>query len=146
MVIKEEIEIKASLGLVWHIFSQMENWDDWNTACRSCCITSGDADLSAGTCFSFVIRPLAFPMTVQPRIVKCDPGREVVWEGGKMGINATHTWKFRVQDGKVRLLSIERFEGPMVWVGVLLNVPKRLHKLTVEFLQTLKSASEACSS
>jgi len=62
-----------------------------------------------------------------------------------MGINATHTWKFREQDGKVRLLSIERFEGPMVWVGVLLNVPKRLHKLTVEFLQTLKSASEACS-
>jgi len=144
MVIKEEIEINAPLGLVWRTFSQMENWDDWNTACRSCCITSGDEDLSAGACFSFVIRPLIFPLKVQPRIVKCDPGREVVWEGGKMGINASHTWRFREEDGKVRLLSVERFDGPMVWLGYLLNVPKRLHGLTLEFLQTLKSAAEAC--
>ena len=83
-------------------------------------------------------------MKVQPRIVKCDPGREVVWEGGKMGINASHTWKFREIDGKVRLLSVEHFKGPMVWMGYLLRVPKRLHRLTIAFLQTLKNASEAC--
>jgi hypothetical protein len=145
MVIKAEIEINAPLNAVWRIFSQMEDWDDWNTACRSCCMVSGDASLSAGTCFTFVIRPLVFPLTVQPRIVSCDPGREIVWEGGKMGINATHTWRFREQDGKVKLLSVERFEGPMVWVGYLLNVPKRLHRLTLEFLRTLKNAAEACS-
>jgi hypothetical protein len=146
MVIKEEIEINAPLGVVWQTFSQMEAWDDWNTACRGCCVISGDASLSAGTCFSFVIRPLVFPMKVQPRIVKCDPGREVVWEGGKMGINASHTWQFHEEDGKVRLLSVECFEGPMVWVGYLLKVPERLHRLTLEFLQTLKGAAEACGS
>ncbi|CAB5141472.1 hypothetical protein D3OALGA1CA_4242 [Olavius algarvensis associated proteobacterium Delta 3] len=63
-----------------------------------------------------------------------------------MGINASHTWQFREEDGKVKLLSVESFQGPMVWVGYLLSVPKRLHRLTVEFLNTLKSASEACSS
>ena len=146
MVITEEIEINAPLSVVWQTFSHMEEWDDWNTACRSCCITSGNDNLSAGTCFSFVIRPLVFPLKVQPRIVKCDPGREVVWEGGKMGINASHTWQFFEEDGKVKLLSVERFKGPMVWAGYMLNVPKRLHRLTLEFLQKLKSASEACSS
>jgi len=145
MVIREEIEINAPLNVVWRIFSQMEDWDSWNTACRSCCITAGDASLSAGTCFSFVIRPLAFPLKVQPKIVKCDPGREVIWEGGKLGINASHTWRFNEEDGKVTLLSVESFKGPMVWVGYLLKVPERLHRLTVEFLRTLKSAAEACS-
>lgn len=144
MIIREEIEIDASLGVVWNTFAQMENWDEWNTACRSCCILSGDAELSTGTCFSFVIRPLVFPLKVQPKIIKCDPGREVIWEGGKMGINASHTWRFREEDGKVVLLSVERFIGPMVWVGYLLNVPNRLHQLTIEFLQTLKRAAEAC--
>jgi hypothetical protein len=32
----------------------------------------------------------------------------------------------------------------MVWVRHLLKVPERLHRLTLEFLQTLKSAAEAC--
>jgi hypothetical protein len=145
VIIREEIEIDAPLAMVWHTFSQMENWDEWNTACRSCALISGDADLSAGTCFSFVIRPLVFPMTVKPKIVQCDPAKEVIWEGGRLGINASHTWRFREVDGKVRLLSVERFKGPMVWVGHLLNVPNRLHALTLEFLQTLKQAAEACS-
>ena len=32
----------------------------------------------------------------------------------------------------------------MVWGGHLLNVPARLHRLTLAFLQTLKQAVEAC--
>jgi hypothetical protein len=58
MVIREEIEINAPLNVVRRIFSQMEDWDSWNTASRSRCITTGGESLSAGTCFSFVIRPL----------------------------------------------------------------------------------------
>jgi hypothetical protein len=144
MVIREEVEINAPLNVVWRIFSQMEDWDSWNTACRDCCITAGEPSLAAGTCFSFVIRPLVFPLKVQPKVVKCDLGREVIWEGGRFGINASHIWQFSEEDGKVKLLSVENFSGPMVWLGYLLKVPARLHRLTVEFLQTLKSAAEAC--
>ncbi len=68
MVIKEEIEIDAPLKVVWKTFSQMEDWDSLNTACRSCCIISGNEDLAVDTCFSFVIRPLVFPLKVQPKI------------------------------------------------------------------------------
>jgi ligand-binding SRPBCC domain-containing protein len=145
MVIQETITIDAPLSVVWQTFSRMEDWDSWNTACRNCCIISGDEALSAGTCFSFTIRPLAFPLKVRPRIVRCDPGREVVWEGGKWGIHASHTWQFQEENGKVILLSVEQFKGPMVWAGRLLQVPSRLHRLTREFLHTLKNAAEACS-
>jgi len=145
MKIKASVEINAPLSVVWQTFSQMERWDDWNTACRSCCILSGDEELSAGTCFSFVIRPLVFPLKVQPKIVKCDPGNEVVWEGGRLGIYASHTWRFRQEDDMVVVLSVERFNGPMMWVGYVMKLPHRLHKLTLDFLQTLKSAAEACS-
>jgi hypothetical protein len=44
----------------------------------------GEADLYTVTCFSFVIRPLVFPLTVQPRVVKFDPGLKFVWEGVKV--------------------------------------------------------------
>jgi hypothetical protein len=144
MVVEEEIGINAPLPVVWQIFSRMEEWDAWNTACRSCTIVDGDA-MNTGTCFSFVIRPLKFPIKVQPKIVKCDPGREVVWEGRRFGIHATHTWRFREADGKVYLLSVEKFQGPLVWFSYLLMVPKRLHQLTEAFLQSVKSTAEACS-
>jgi len=145
MIISASVEINAPMSVVWNTFAHMEKWDEWNTACRGCCILSGDEGLSADTCFSFVIRPLAFPLKVQPKIVKCDPGKEVVWEGGRMGINASHTWQFRQENGKVLVLSVERFKGPTMWVGHLLNVPNRLHKLTEDFLQALKHASESCA-
>jgi uncharacterized membrane protein len=144
MVVEEEIEINAPLPVVWRIFSKMEEWDDWNSAIRSCALVEGD-EMNTGTCFSFVIRPLKFPIRVQPKIVKCDPGREVVWEGKRLGIHASHRWHFRESDGKVILLSVETFRGPLVWFSYLFMVPRRLHHLTVEFLQSVKKAAEACA-
>jgi len=47
MIISESVEINAPLSVVWKTFAQMENWDEWNTACRQCCILSGDENLSA---------------------------------------------------------------------------------------------------
>ena len=51
MVIKAEIEINVPLNLVRQTFSQLEDGDDQNTACRSCCIASGNVSISAAqTC------------------------------------------------------------------------------------------------
>jgi hypothetical protein len=143
MVIDEEIEIHAPLDVVWRIFSQMEDWDQWNTACRECCILEGDS-MNSGTCFSFKIKPWFLPLRVAPRIVECEPGKTVTWEGGRLGVNAAHTWRFREQDGKVILRSVERFRGPLLIVGRVLGIPQKLHRLTREFLETLKKAAENC--
>lgn len=143
MVIDEEIEIRAPLAVVWRIFSQMEAWDQWNTACRECCLLEGES-MDTGACFSFKIKPWVLPLRVEPRIVECVPAERVTWEGGRLGVQASHTWQFREQNATVILHSVERFSGPLLVVGRLLGIPQKLHRLTREFLETLKHAAETC--
>jgi hypothetical protein len=81
---------------------------------------------------------------VQPRVVSCEPGREVVWEGERFGIRAVHTWRFREQEGGTVLESMETFKGPLLVPGRWVGVPKRLHRLTVRMLEQIKQHSEAC--
>jgi hypothetical protein len=143
MIIQAEVTIRASLPVVWRVFSHLEDWNEWNTACNSCRFTAGD-ELAAGACFTFVVKPIIFPVRVEPRVVSCDPGREVVWEGERLGIRAVHTWRFVEQPGGVVLKSAETFKGPLLVLGRLVGVPKRLHRLTVQMLDQIRQQAEAC--
>jgi len=142
MVIREEIEIAAPLAIVWSVFSRLEEWDDWNTACQSCHLVEGE-EMLAGACFSFVVRPFTLPIKVEPRITDCEPGQKVVWEGERFGIHAIHTWTFREKNGRVILLSHEEFSGPLIWLARLILVPRRLHSLTRQLLASVKEEAEA---
>lgn len=110
MVIKAEVRIQAPMAVVWQTFSNLDRWKDWNTACERCCFTSGDR-LAEGACFTFVVKPFIFPLQVEPRVISCDPGREVIWEGRRLGISAVHTWRFRETAEGVLMESTER-RGP----------------------------------
>ena len=116
MVIREEIEIAAPLGIVWGVFSRLEEWDDWNTACQSCHLVEGE-EMTAGAYFSFVVRPFSLPITVKPKITACEPGEKVVWEGERLGIHAIHTWAFQEMNGRVILVSHEEFSGSLIWLA-----------------------------
>ena len=144
MIIRKEIDIRAPLSVVWSVFSRMEDWREWNSVCRECCYIDGDA-MALGACFTFKVAPLLFPMRVNPRIIKCEPGREVVWEGGRFGVHAEHTFRFSDQNGVVRVLSEEAFNGPLLIFGRILGVPQRLHRLTGQFMQALKQHAESCA-
>lgn len=142
MVIREEIEIVAPLAIVWNVFSRLEEWDDWNTACQSCHLVEGE-EMAEGACFSFVVRPFTLPIKVKPRITDCQPGEKVVWEGKRIGIHAVHTWIFREANGSVTLTSSESFSGPLIWLARLIMVPRRLHSLTKQLLASVKQEAEA---
>jgi len=143
MVIKEEIEIAAPMSIVWAVFSTVEEWDDWNTACQSCHLIEGE-EMGAGACFSFVVRPLTpLPIKVNSQITTCEPGEKVVWDGERLGIHAVHTWTFREVDGMAILHSHEKYSGPLLWLARLILVPRRLHNLTRELLVSIKRESEA---
>lgn len=143
MVIRAQVRIKAPLPVVWRVFSHLGDWKDWNTACNSCRFTAG-SDLTAGACFTFVVKPVVFPVRVEPRVLRCEPGREVVWEGERFGIHAVHTWRFRETAGAVLLESEETFRGPLLALGHLIGVPKRLHRLTVRMLDQIRQHCEVC--
>jgi hypothetical protein len=144
MIIQAKVHIRAPLPVVWRVFSHLDDWKEWNTACSSCRFVEGDA-LADGACFTFVVKPIIFPVRVEPRVVSCDPGREVVWEGERLGIRAVHTWRFWEQADGVFLESVETFNGPLMALGHLVGVPNRLHRLTVQMLDQIKRHSEACS-
>jgi len=144
MIIQAEVHIRAPLPVVWRVFSHLEDWKEWNTACNNCRFIEGDA-ITDGACFTFEVKPIIFPVRVEPRVVSCDPGREVVWEGDRFGIRAMHTWRFREHAGGVMLKSVETFKGPLLALGHLVGVPKRLHRLTVQMLDQIKRHSEACN-
>lgn len=99
--------------------------------------------MSAGACFSFVVRPFTLPIKVKPRITECEPGQKVVWEGERLGIHAVHTWTFREENGRVTLVSHEEFSGPLIWLARLILVPRRLHSLTKQLLASVKKEAEA---
>ncbi|MEJ5358370.1 MAG: SRPBCC family protein [Desulfobacterales bacterium] len=142
MTVEAEVFIRAPLALVWRVFSRLEEWGEWNTACEDCSFVTGDA-LEPGACFAFRVRPFVFPLRVTPRVVSCDPGREVVWEGSRLGIRAVHRWSFVEREGGVLLRSSERFRGGLLFLGRLLGVPARMHRLTETMLAGIRDRCES---
>ena len=144
MIIEESVEIKASLPVVWRVFSMMEDWQSWNTVCENCCIVSGDG-MAENTFFTFQMRPYYLPIKVMPTITKCEPGREVIWEGRRFGVHAVHRFIFEEKEDAVRLTSSESFRGPLLWLSKTIFIPKRLHRLTQQLMAAIKNQAEACA-
>ena len=141
MIIREAVFIHAALETVWEVFSEIENWAEWNPVCRQCRFETGNA-LATGACISFELNPIVLPMRISPVVTNCEAGRSVTWTGSKFGIYATHTFNFEAASGGVRLESIERFSGLMLLPARWIGVPKRLHGLTRRLLDAVKDASE----
>jgi hypothetical protein len=150
MLIREEITIKAPLEVVWSVFTCLEDWDKWNSVCRAaflkaspgagaCCVKP----ISQGDCISFAIKPMLFPVRITPRITRCIPEKEVVWEGARLGIRAEHTFVFTRCEGGVVVTSTEKLRGPGLFLSSLLLVPSRLHHLTRQLLLALKKEAES---
>ncbi|GBC63647.1 hypothetical protein DENIS_4645 [Desulfonema ishimotonii] len=143
MMIREDIEIHAPLSRVWQVFSAMEDWERWNTVCQDCCLVEGE-EMAADTCFSFTLRPYRIPLKITPRIVECDPGREVVWAGSRLGVHAEHRFIFKDAGEIVTLTSIEEFRGVMFQISRLIFVPQKLHRLTRQLMRAIKTQAESC--
>lgn len=143
MVIQEKIIIAAPVYLVWQVFADLNDWHAWNSVCQDCCFIEG-RELGAGTCFSFTLRPYYLPIKINLRITKCESGREVVWEGKRLGIHAVHRFEFEEIGDKVIVTSTEKFGGPLFFLSRLLFIPQQLHRLSKKLLAEIKRAAETC--
>ena len=143
MIIEETVEINAPLPVVWRVFSTMEDWQNWNTVCENCCIVRGNG-MAQDTCFTFQMRPYYLPIKVMPTITKCEPAKEVIWEGSRFGVRAVHKFIFEDKEDTVLLTSSETFRGPLLWLGKLIFIPRRLHRLTRQLMASIKNQAEGC--
>jgi hypothetical protein len=144
MIIHEKIEIHAPLSVVWQVFSAIENWETWNSVCENCCVVGGN-EMVKGSCITWTFRPYLFPIKVSPRITKCDPEREVVWQGSRLGVKAVHTFTFEEKENTVILTSSEEFSGPLLGLYKLILLPSTVHRLTKRLMLEIKNQAEACS-
>jgi hypothetical protein len=139
--IRTQITINAPLSRVWQVFADLAAWGQWNSVCEDCCLLSGQA-MAPGTCFTFTLRPYHLPLKVQPAITACEPGREVVWQGQRLGVRAEHRFAFREENGQTTIVSTETFGGPLFFLARLLRLPRKLHQLSEQLLADIKRAAE----
>lgn len=143
MIIQEQVTINAPLQRVWHIFTNIAAWETWNSVCADCCFISG-AEIAPGACVAFTLRPYYLPIKIQPKVTKCEPFREVIWEGERLGVHAVHRFEFLEKNGQVTMVSTEEFGGPLFFLARLLLVHRRLQRLSSQLLADIKRAAEAC--
>ncbi len=141
MILQEQITVNAPLLRVWQVFTDIAAWGEWNSVCEDCCFVSGTA-ITPGACLAFSLRPYYLPIKIQPRVIHCDPPREVVWEGRRLGVHAVHRFAFQEHDGQVTILSVEEFGGPLFFLARLLLVHRRLQQLSRRLLEDIKRAAE----
>jgi hypothetical protein len=144
MVIEESIEIYAPLTQVWQVFSALSDWQALEYRLPGLLYAFEGQEMALGTCFSFTLRPYYLPIKITPQITKCEAGREVVWEGKRLGIHAVHRFDFREVGDRVVVTSTEQFGGPLFFFSRLLFVPQKLHQMTKKLLADIKQAAEAC--
>lgn len=141
MIIEEKIAINAPLSRVWQVFATLSDWGRWNSVCQDCCLLAGE-EMAPGTCFSFKLRPYYLPIKIDLHVTKCDTGKEIIWEGERLGVRGVHRFEFNETGGQVILTSIEEFSGPLFFLSRLILVPQRLHHLSKQLLLEVKKASE----
>ena len=86
---------------------------------------------------------MVLPIRIAPEVTHCDPGKKVIWKGGRLGIHAEHEFLFEETVGGVVLKSTEFFKGPMLVFARLMFLPSRLHALSLRLLDAIKEQSEA---
>jgi hypothetical protein len=142
MIISTSIKINAPLATVWDVFTDINNWQEWNPVCRECRLEEGDA-MACGACFSFELNPLILSLRIKAVIEQFEPGKKVVWSGSRLGINATHSFTFNENKGHVVVKSEESFSGPLLFLARLIGVPSRLHQLSDRLLESIKKQAES---
>jgi hypothetical protein len=141
MIIEETISITAPLSQVWEVFMNLTCWADWNSILTD--VSSAEACLSEGGKFSCCIRPYAFAVYFQPKVVEVIPKMKIVWIGSKYGISALHEFFFEETSEGTIISSRETFSGLPILLGGFFFPKQKIKRLTTSFLDDLKRASEA---
>ncbi|MGH2740592.1 MAG: SRPBCC family protein [Actinomycetota bacterium] len=99
-----ELDIAASLEVVWDVISDIGAWPFWNPDVKS-------ARLEGPLAVSSVFRWKAGRASLTSRLRVVDPPSELSWSGRTMGIRAIHIFRFEPSDGGTLARSEESWEG-----------------------------------
>lgn len=107
VIVAGEIEISASVSLVWQVLSDLRDWPSWNPAVST---VSLYGEFEPGTEFQWK----ADGVTIISCLQDIEPFRRLLWTGKVPGIRAVHVWQFEERNGKTHVRSEESFDGLLV--------------------------------
>lgn len=117
--IHTEIGIMAPAAKVWDVLIDTDRWAEWNPFAKA------SGRFAAGEQVAVTLTPPGkSAMTIRPRIVKLEPGRELRWLGslGMRGLfDGEHGFRVVPEDvGRCRFEQFETFTGllvpPIMWM------------------------------
>ena len=133
--IATSVEIDASADRVWAVLVDLPAYPEWNPF-----IVEAAGTVAVGETLTLrMALPGREPMTIEPRLLVVEPGRELRWKGRLWvpGLfDGEHAFVLTpLPDGRTRLDHSERF------AGLLLPIAKRLiHAATLESFHALDAA------
>jgi len=108
--IETQIDIRADAQTVWDVLTDFAAYEAWNPFIRS---VVGEA--RQGARLRVRIEPPGHrPMAFRPRIVHCQPGRELRWVGRVLlpgAFDGTHQFRIAACGVGVRFYQCETFTG-----------------------------------
>jgi hypothetical protein len=116
--IRSEIEIAAPAGRVWEILTDFARFPEWNPFIRK-----AEGRAQVGARLTVLLQPAGGRATTfRPRVLKAEPGRELVWLGQLVvpGIfDGEHHFEIESRGDGVRFVQREVFSG--ILAGVVLR-------------------------
>ena len=135
VITRDEIAIAASPERVWAIFTEINNWPEWQS---EICAANLDEPLAAGVSFQWSTAGMEIGLTVGELI----PGERIVWSGLSRGIMAIHAWQFTpAEGGRTLVRTEESFDGASVRPQIDF-FQSALDKSIRFWLESLKTAAE----
>lgn len=107
--IHNEIGIGAPAPIVWEIVSDLEGWARWNPFMQARGKLAGGEKLLV-----IMAAPGGKKVSIEPRVVMVDDGREFRWKGRTFGglFRAEHGFRVTAEDvGRCRFEQFEMFSG-----------------------------------
>ena len=117
-ILSTEIEIKASLDIIWKILLDVEKYPEWNPFIKSVSSHFTEGEKIAVT----LHQPDSKPMTFKPKCTKLAHAKELRWQGHLFipGLfDGEHIFELQsLENGNTRFIQRENFKGllvPLFW-------------------------------
>lgn len=108
--IETQIDIRADAALVWSVLTDFAAYPDWNPLIKD---ITGDLRRGGRLRVRIALRDRR-PATFRPRVITCQPGRELTWIGRVLvpGVfDGCHTFRIAQTGSGVLVHHCERFTG-----------------------------------
>lgn len=107
IVSRHEITINAPLGSVWHVFTEINRWPEWNPDIPKATV---DGPIAVGTVIHWETAGMTIPSTIGEVV----PLKKIAWSGETSGILGVHVWTFSSMDEGAHVRTEESWEGSSV--------------------------------